>query len=468
MVEYNDDLAIIVRYDGTKEQFESVKNSYLGKVVFIYGSKTEVDNQAGLVQAIWVSDAVGGRYLDMANVDTIKDGMIHIAGLAIDGAATTLENGANGINFKGANGISIKFNPSNATDNNGVPYWNIEISGKGVIDAIKGTDKDTESTLTLSGVKKFAQSEATTAKSAVIGTDADTEASDTIKGAKKYADKVKTDLEGTTSDTKDSNTISGAKKYADNAAGDAKDAVYETLFGKNVTVDANAKILPSRLPDVILGQLMYGGIIGDKAANIDGVTANIAINPSSLFEDAFGEDVSKENLTPTTFLAKNYRNVYFIVGNPNPSNLTSRVSFSWNDVDYETGDWFLSDGEKWTKIDNTDAVSSVAELTGVITTGALADKLTTAASGYTDPLAKKSDIKIDSISAKTLVDGAEKTYFSTTGPDTTNKNVSFSAEVKTMSKIETDTSAEGFADARDVYNFLKARLSIKVVNTTNN
>lgn len=467
MAEYNDDLAIIVRYDGTKEQFDSVKNSYLGKVVFIYGSKTEVDNQAGLVQAIWVSDADGGRYLDMANVDTIKDGMIHIAGLAIDGAATTLENGANGINFKGANGISIKFNPANATDNNGVPYWNIEISGKGVIDAIEGTNKDTESTLTLCGVKKFAQSEATRAKSAVIGADADTEASDTIKGAKRYADKVKTDLEGTISDTKDSKTISGAKKYADNAASGAKDAVYETLFGKNVSVTDSTKILSSRLPDVILGQLMYGGIIGDKSINIEGNTPNITISPSTLFEGSFGKDVNKENLTPSNFKAEDYRNVYFIVGNPTTG--LSRVFFSWNDVDYQTGDWFLSDGSKWTKIDNTDAVSSVAELTGTISTGALADKLATAAGGYTDPLAKKSDIKIDGISAKASVDGTDKTYFSTTGPDG-NKDVSFTAEVKTMGAIEDDTTAtvNGFADARDVYNFIKARLSIKVVNTTNN
>lgn len=249
MADYTDDLAIIVRYDGTKADFDAVKSNYLGKVVFIYGSKTEVTNQAGLVQAIWVSDANGGRYLDMANVDTIKEGMTHIAGLATEGTVKTLDNGANGINFKGANGISITFNPSNSTDQNGVPYWNVEISGQGVIDTIKGVSTDSVNTLTLYGVKNYAQAAANTAKNEVIGQDTDTESSDTIKGAKKYADKVKTDLEGTASDTKDSATIAGAKKYADDAVAkivsDGNDAsTDDTIKGaKKYTDEAKASLL---------------------------------------------------------------------------------------------------------------------------------------------------------------------------------------------------------------------------------
>lgn len=249
MAEYTDDLALIVRYDGTKEAFEAVKSSYLGKVVFIYGSKTEVTNQAGLVQAIWVSDANGGRYLDMANVDTIKEGMTHIAGLAIGGTVKTLANGANGINFKGANGISITFNPSNSTDQNGVPYWNVEVNGQGVVDTIKGASNDGVSVLTLYGVKNYAQAAANTAKNEVVGEDTDTKSSDTIKGAKKYADKVKTDLEGTDSDTKDSTTIAGAKKYADDAVAkivsDGSDAsTDDTIKGaKKYTDEAEAALL---------------------------------------------------------------------------------------------------------------------------------------------------------------------------------------------------------------------------------
>ncbi|MBZ9822346.1 pyocin knob domain-containing protein [Mesorhizobium sp. CA4] len=40
-------------------------------------------------------------------------------------------------------------------------------------------------------------------------------------------------------------------------------------------------------------------------------------------------------------------------------------------TDWKVGDWAVSDGTKWVKIDNTDAVASVAGLTGAITAAAL-------------------------------------------------------------------------------------------------
>ncbi|MBO7220839.1 MAG: hypothetical protein J6V21_06620 [Alistipes sp.] len=480
-----ENVELIVWYNGTLASFKAgmflsvngadqlqqndKTKSYADKIVFITGTTatgSEVE-AADKVQAIWVSQTgedgrVEGKFLDMANVEYISKHLTHISGITVDGTTYYPASGGGAIKLGGSNGITVEVDTTSGA---------VTFNGADLASALVGNTTNESDALTypntITGAKAYTDAVATSLKGTKATNDTTAE---TIAGAKEYADAkisdAKAELKGTkaTNDTT-AETIAGAKEYADNAADVAKDAVYATLFGEGVAVNADTKILPSRLPDVILGQLMYGGIIGDKAGSIAGTPANIAINPSSLFEDAFGKDVPKENLTPTTFLAENYRNVYFIVGNPNQSNALSRVSFSWNDVDYNTGDWFLSDGEKWTKIDNTDAVSAVAGLTGAITAGALANELTTAASGYTDPLAKKSDIKIDGISAKASVDGTDKTYFSTTGPDA-NKNVSFTAEVKTMSKIETDTSAEGFADARDVYNFLKARLSIKVVSNS--
>ncbi|WFP74494.1 hypothetical protein [Mesorhizobium sp. WSM4906] len=48
-------------------------------------------------------------------------------------------------------------------------------------------------------------------------------------------------------------------------------------------------------------------------------------------------------------------------------------------TDWKVGDWLVSDGTKWSKIDNTDAVSSVAGLVGAISTASLKSALAIAA-----------------------------------------------------------------------------------------
>lgn len=52
--------------------------------------------------------------------------------------------------------------------------------------------------------------------------------------------------------------------------------------------------------------------------------------------------------------------------------------------DWQVGDWLVSDGVKWTKIDNTDAVASVAGLRGAITAAALKAALALKAAAYLD------------------------------------------------------------------------------------
>lgn len=484
-----ENLELIVWYNGTLSSFkagmfQSVNGvdqlqqndktrSYADKIVFITGTTatgSEVTT-SDKVQAIWVSQTrengtIEGKFLNMSDVSTLAAQLSYIDGLAIestDGVSTSRIpydiTGGKSFLLAGENGINISLYPERAVDINGKPYWRIKVDAGNLKTQIEAA----------ATVANDAKSKASTAASNIDtmwGVKANVSTNDSNKSIRTIAGEEAGKLVGTAEDLALNPTINGAKNYAKALVDGLSD---DNIFVKPSEIfdQGTDKIKASLLPDVILGQLMYGGIIGDKANNIEGTPANITISPSGLFTGAFGEDVPKENLTSVTFLAENYRNVYFIVGNPNPSNAVSRISFDWDDVNYQLGDWLLSDGEKWTKIDNTDAVSSVADLTGVITTGALADKLATAAGGYTDPLAKKSDIKIDSIQARASVDDVTKQYFSVSDPDG-NKDVSFSAEVKTMGKIEADTNAEGFADARDVYNFIKARLSIKVVNSENN
>lgn len=449
MAEYQDDLALIVRYDGTKAAFDNVRSNYKNKVVFIYGSEDAVENQAGLVQAIWVGDSTGGRYLDMANVGAIKDGLTHIAGFAINDTVQGITDGANGINFKGANGITIKLNPTTSTDKNGVPYWTIEVDGGTLKSAIETAQ---------------AAAEAADDKAAGVSTTVNTLIGDdkgqTIRAiAAEEAAEVSDTLLGAKNAGADTETIRGVKK--------AVNTTNQVLFGKPVPVSGD-KILTDALPDVIMGQLKFGGTIGNTKGSIQG--QELQITPSADLDSEF-DNISSAPLpfTPTKANAAEYKGWYFIVAKPavegSIGNFELEVTVDLAKVKefYEIGDWLLSTGIEWVKIDNTDAVVRVAGMQGDITTASLVTELSTEDDENTDPLAKKSDIKVDSVQAIAKLDGdTTKTYF-VAGVGTTDKDISITADVKSMSKIAGSPSENGFADARDVYDFIKARLSIKVV-----
>lgn len=110
----------------------------------------------------------------------------------------------------------------------------------------------------------------------------------------------------------------------------------------------NGKIKASNLPDYLLGQVLYGGSINSSQV----------CTLSSLYKDKF-------NTTDTTRLLSNltassHVGVYFIASGNFLLNGT---------IDVNVGDWVISDGNSWGKIDNTDAVASVNGYTGVINLG---------------------------------------------------------------------------------------------------
>lgn len=450
MAEYQDDLALIVRYDGTKEAFDNVRSNYKNKVVFIYGSKDAVDNQEGLVQAIWVGDSQDGRYLDMANVGAIKEGLTHIAGFAVENTVIGIDSGANGINFKGANGIEIKLNPSNSTDNNGVPYWNIEVDGKELNEAIA----------TAQGAAETAADKADEVSNTVTTLIAGDDGKTIREIAADEANDVKDTLLGKETNETDTDTIRGVNNVVKTAN--------LALFGK-ITPSSTEKIQASALPDVILGQLKFGGTVGNTQSSIQ--NQQLQITPSADLYNAF-TDISSQpfDFTPTNDNVSKFKGWYFIVAEPAAGgigNFKLEVTVGLGKVTqfYEVGDWLLSTGIDWVKIDNTDAVTMVAGMQGNITTPSLVTELSTADDENTDPLAKKSDITIDNVAAIAKIDGTQtRPYFIADRENDDNpKEVTITATMCSMDKISKSQGEQGFADARDVYDFIKARLSIKVV-----
>lgn len=486
MAEYTDDLALIVRYDGTKEAFDAVKSNYLGKVVFIYGSETEVANQAGLVQAIWVSDANGGRYLDMANVEYISNNLTHISGITVDGKTYYPSSGGGAITLAGANGITVTVNTTTGA---------VTFDGKALSNALIGTSTNGSNPSTHPDTIKGAKAYTDKVAGDLKGTKAtgDTTA-ETIRGAKDYADAkvsdAKTELKGTKADgdTTDE-TIRGAKDYADKVAAskasaakteaiqESKNYVNPLLANKADLEDG--KIIAAQLPDYILGQMLFGGTIES------GTATQMTVTPTANLLNKIGKtdsDLTNGNLTIQNTSYETYEGVYFIssinFGNTNVLNIP----------DVRIGDWIISTGTSWRKVDNTDAVSSVAGLTGVITASALAEKL--AETGDANELALKSEVdekyslpdggipetdlagavvaKINKGNTSVQsVSGGDFISVTDTSVTTNKKSYEVSAKTKTMESAKEDILLNGedaLATAHDVYNFIKARLSVKVVS----
>jgi hypothetical protein len=478
-----ENLELIVRYDGTKGAFESSthKTSYINaktsKVVFISGDAD------GNGQAIWVTNGTSHKYLDMTNIDNIKSGLKHIAGLAINDAVQTFEGGA-GLNFKTASGSSLKINlnPSNTVDKNGVPYWYIEFDDSDLKSAIIGSSSDASTADTIYGAKAYTD--------ALKGTSGDGANTVTVHGVKNYAlaaantakSEAKSDVIGNAStDTKDSKTIEGTRKYVDEKVKEINEAsggvtnrviALEEAMPKKADLDANNHILLEQLPDVVLGQVMFGGTITSGGTNAMQVTV------SAQFKAKYG--VTSDTLTVSASDASKYEGSYFIVsGAANVMNLSTAA-----------GDWVISDGSTWRKIDNTDAVSSVAGETGVITATALAKKLSE--TGDSNELALKSEVDAkytkpaDGIPHSDLtvgvkaqlglasssiqgvsIDSGSANYAEAT-TDSSNKTTvkvkTTTMEVAIQNDLLGSTGNGGLASAEDVYEFIKSRLSVKVLS----
>jgi hypothetical protein len=112
-------------------------------------------------------------------------------------------------------------------------------------------------------------------------------------------------------------------------------------------LDEFGKVLQTQLPDYILGQVLFGGTIdGNGVATL-----------TTLFKNRY--NLSVATLDVDNLTAANYEGSYFIA-------TANGVSGIAKTLDIVVGDWVISNGSEWTKIDNTDAVRTVLGLKGDI------------------------------------------------------------------------------------------------------
>ena len=132
------------------------------------------------------------------------------------------------------------------------------------------------------------------------------------------------------------------------------------------------------------GGLMYGGTIENRA-NLNLLNPDeIYIKPTSSYKNKYNISPETEdiNVTEENFLASGHEGEYFIVVTPNATDISGfRESFSWGELHFDVGDWFISNGNIWTKIDNTESVKSVGEMIGDISAESLARVLSSDKAG---------------------------------------------------------------------------------------
>lgn len=125
---------------------------------------------------------------------------------------------------------------------------------------------------------------------------------------------------------------------------------------------SDGKVSTAYLPDFLLGQVMYGGTIA----------ANGVCTLTENFKAKTG--LTSLTLSSTTTQAAACEGVYFIATADGTSGAPSTLGV-------KTGDWVISNGSAWQKIDNTDAVTSVTMTAG---TGiSVTSSTTTGAAGAT-------------------------------------------------------------------------------------
>lgn len=471
-VNYDNIPSIIGIYEGTVAGFEAIadKSNFYGRLILITGTSADKN------QAMWTSedDGTNAHYLNMSDVATLKAQLAHIDGIAFpkDGGSSTSYDkydltGGKGFIFKGSNGITVTINPSTSTTIDGKPYWSIEVNGETLKSSLIGTSGDDKNSPTIEGAKKYADS---------IGIQ-------TTLSAQSYTDSqvnaAKTELKGTSSDTAASETIAGAKKYADEvAASKASAAKDEAIQASKDYVDpllANkadlegGKIKESQLPDFILGQMIFGGVITGGGAN------QMVVSVSSTFKDKY--NITTDTVTIPKADAYKYEGTYFIV---------SESSGNVLDLDTAVGDWVVSNGSPvWYKIDNTDAVTTVVGQTGAITASQIDEAIANIASTtrklatasevngkYTKPaggipatdMAENVQKNLDRASRAVVGVDSKGDFLDVTNEANTLEETVVYVEAKTAEITSETATTNGLATVADIRAYLAARFSVKVVS----
>lgn len=471
MAEYSaEELAIIVRYDGAKSAFDALtdKSAYYGRVVFITGTTV---NGITTGQAIWVSEtgSTSGKYLDMSNIQDIANQLTYVKGLKVGNttyAGTITVSGTNGISVTVSNNTmtfsgktlqdsidSVNTTATNALNkanangtaitNLGTTVSNIQNSLKGyatdeeLADAkseIVGESTDGTTAMTLHGVKNYALAAANTAKNEVLGDTNDDIEDETIRGNKNAIEQISDAFPVTISESTGSGDIA---------------KIYTIKQGLSTIGTIN---IPKELV-VTSGSVVAGtwsGTSFTESASGTGKAIKLTI---------------ANQTTPIYINVKDLVDVY--TAQQNASQV--QLSISASNVISAT----LVNGSVTTSILANGAVTTAKIDEGAVTTAKIAGSAVT--SDKIDNDAVTEDKIEDSVLAKInrgntsvqSVSGGDFISVTDTSGTTNNKSYKVSAKTKTMEATKADILLNGedaLATAHDVYNFIKARLSVKVVS----
>lgn len=135
----------------------------------------------------------------------------------------------------------------------------------------------------------------------------------------------------------------------------ADDLGAEKLVNKGVAngyvpLDSGVKIDTIYLPDSVLGQMVYGGLFNGNTA-----VATLTTNAKTRLGTTDATITLTNDTTAITGYLAN-EGIYYI----------SSVAGTFAGLSIDVGDWLLSIGTGWAKIDNTDAISSFNGRTGAI------------------------------------------------------------------------------------------------------
>ena len=198
------------------------------------------------------------------------------------------------------------------------------------------------------------------------------------------------------------------------------------------TLDSNAKIKTSQLPDYLLGQLLYGGTV------TTGVVATLTDNAKK----RLGTNSVTITLTNDTSAITGYKaneGIFYI----------AQANFTFAGISYLIGDWVISNGAGWTKVDNTDSVTSVNGKIGTVVLSAVDVGALSSNTTYVSSVAQGSENGTIAVSVKggtatnVKVKGLGTAAYKTTGKDVGNvpvigKNLGQTANVP----VVTNTSGE--------------------------
>ena len=139
-----------------------------------------------------------------------------------------------------------------------------------------------------------------------------------------------------------------------NTGTDAKKVITPATLRKGkasgvASLDANSKIITSQLPDYLLGQVMYGGNASEVATTTTISPSDSLKTKKNITTASISIENSETSTKNDTYGYKDMEGVYFIC----------QASGTFAGNSFEKGDWIISTGAKWEKIDNTDAVTSV-------------------------------------------------------------------------------------------------------------